>query len=343
MARIRTIKPSFFRHRELFDAEVQTGFRLQIAFAGLWTCADREGRFAWRPDELKLDCLPYDNVNFGDVLGALEQRGFINRYEVDGKVYGCIPSWKLHQYINQREANSDIPEPPPVKKMAARKRTETHVHIPRGVNIPAPLRKTIIARDRGKCVRCPATEDLTVDHIFPRSVGGTHAITNLRTLCRPCNSARPVQGDALIADLARDGLTFDDMHRLCMHVQAPLEGEGKGKEEDSVAKATGADAPLEPPTESDLVWGDGLRWLASSEGRPADALRSMLGRWCKVYGDGHVLAALSEARSTSPPIIGPVAWIEAHLKARNRDGNQHRRAQRGPSNGFVAAALEAAS
>jgi hypothetical protein len=73
MARIRTIKPAFFRHRVLFDLERTSGLPLRIAFAGLWTVADRAGRFRWRADELKLDCLPYDPVDFGDVLAALEQ------------------------------------------------------------------------------------------------------------------------------------------------------------------------------------------------------------------------------------------------------------------------------
>ncbi len=111
------------------------------------------------------------------------------------------------------------------------------------------------------------------------------------------------------------------------------------KEEDSVANATGADAP--PPTESDLVWGDGLTWLASAEGKAAGPLRSMVGRWCKVYGDGHVLAVLGEARSQSPPVIGPVAWIEAALKTRNRSygrANNHQPVR----NGFAAIAISAA-
>jgi hypothetical protein len=264
MARIRTIKPSFFRHHALFRLEQSSGFPMRVAFAGLWTCADREGRFRWVPEELKLDCTPHDTLDFGALLDALSDAGFIIKYEVDGVTYGAIPSFLEHQVINNREQPSALPAPNAKGTRAPRKAT-------RAPRVPGA---------------CPTP------------------------------------------------------------VKEPLEPlkrnmEGKGREEDSVAKATGADAPLEPLTESDLVWGDGLRWLASSEGRPADALRSMLGRWCKVYGDGHVLAALSEARSTSPPIIGPVAWIEAHLKARNRDGNQHRRAQRGPSNGFVAAALEA--
>lgn len=123
MARIRSIKPEFFRHAELYDLEANSGgLPIRVAFAGLWTAADREGRFKWSPRQLKLDCLPYDDTDFGLILDTLERGGFIRRYTVDGEVYGCIPSWAAHQVINMREAKSKIPEPPPCSA-----RTETHV------------------------------------------------------------------------------------------------------------------------------------------------------------------------------------------------------------------------
>lgn len=111
MARIRSIKPEFFRHRRLFLAEKETGLPLRVAFAGLWTCADREGRFRWEPEELKLDCLPYDDVDFGRVLDALCTRGFIVKYASQGREYGHIPSWAEHQIVNNRESSSKLPAP----------------------------------------------------------------------------------------------------------------------------------------------------------------------------------------------------------------------------------------
>lgn len=111
VARIRTIKPDFFRHEGLFALEQESGLPIRIAFAGLWTVADREGRFKWRPRELKLDCLPYDNIDFADVLTILAEAGYLGIYEVNGEFYGYIPSWSKHQCINMREAASTIPAP----------------------------------------------------------------------------------------------------------------------------------------------------------------------------------------------------------------------------------------
>lgn len=111
MARIRTIKPAFFRDYDLFILERESGLPVRVAFAGLWTAADREGLFTWTPRELKLDCLPHDDVNFSDVLDALERGGFIRRYEVSGRAYGCVRSWHKHQRPRNDEEASRLPAP----------------------------------------------------------------------------------------------------------------------------------------------------------------------------------------------------------------------------------------
>ena len=121
MARIRTVKPAFFRSHELYLAETaanknRTGkyLGIRLAFAGLLTAADREGRFKWVPEELKLDCLPYDNVDFNEVLAALEtgKSPFVVRYEHKDGLYGWIPGFKDHQRPHPAEAQSCLPEPP---------------------------------------------------------------------------------------------------------------------------------------------------------------------------------------------------------------------------------------
>ena len=111
MGRIRTIKPEFFRHEALFEAEKETGLPLRVAFAGLFTCADREGRFEWRPKQLKLDVLPWDECDFSRVLDALMTRQFIVKYTSEGREYGHIPSWRRHQALNNRERESELPDP----------------------------------------------------------------------------------------------------------------------------------------------------------------------------------------------------------------------------------------
>ena len=62
MARIRTVKPDLFRHEELLEAEHHFKLPLRLAFIGLFTTCDREVLFRWRPRQLKLDILPYDEI-----------------------------------------------------------------------------------------------------------------------------------------------------------------------------------------------------------------------------------------------------------------------------------------
>lgn len=119
MARIRTVKPELFRHERLYEAEKHYGLPLRLVFIGLFTVCDREGRFKWRPRELKLDILPYDEMDFSAALNALLETGFIKAYEVNEIVYGFIPSWNKHQVINNRERQSDLPEPEPPFIIAA--------------------------------------------------------------------------------------------------------------------------------------------------------------------------------------------------------------------------------
>jgi 5-methylcytosine-specific restriction endonuclease McrA len=52
------------------------------------------------------------------------------------------------------------------------------------------FRENIKARDGYMCVYCGSSENLTVDHIRPKSKGGGDTADNLVTACRPCNQAK---------------------------------------------------------------------------------------------------------------------------------------------------------
>ena len=133
MSRIRTVKPELFKHEDLFDAELASGLPLRLAFIGLFTVADCEGRFKWRPRTLKLEVLPHDLIDFAQVLNALEKAGFIQRYEVNGEAYGWIPSFTHHQRLQTKElaAGSSLPAPglqdkPGTNQERTQVRTGTH-------------------------------------------------------------------------------------------------------------------------------------------------------------------------------------------------------------------------
>lgn len=113
MPRIRSIKPEFFKHYDLYSVEKACNLPLRLAYAGLWTCADKEGRFQWKPPQLKLDVLPYDDVDFEEILNILWKNAWIIKYDFEDKFYGYIPTFKEHQRISGKEAQTEskLPEP----------------------------------------------------------------------------------------------------------------------------------------------------------------------------------------------------------------------------------------
>lgn len=57
-------------------------------------------------------------------------------------------------------------------------------------NISASVRRAVQERDRYRCVKCGSHEALRIDHIHPWSRGGSNDVSNLQTLCHPCNQAK---------------------------------------------------------------------------------------------------------------------------------------------------------
>lgn len=111
MARIRSLKPSFFTDSELAGWPPLH----RLAFQGLWVHADREGRLEDKPRELKVKILPFDECDLEAVLTDLARPrefgpGFIVRYRVGGKRYIAVTGWK-HQKPHPKEPKSDIPGP----------------------------------------------------------------------------------------------------------------------------------------------------------------------------------------------------------------------------------------
>lgn len=103
MARIRTIKPEFFRHEKL----QALGPIPMLVFAGLWTQCDKAGNFQWRPAQLKLDILPFIDFDIGSTLEVLRKSGEVLQYfGDDSKEYGHIPTFTQHQRFFGSEIKS---------------------------------------------------------------------------------------------------------------------------------------------------------------------------------------------------------------------------------------------
>jgi hypothetical protein len=109
MGRIRTVKPELLIHEKLQDLEVCMKLPVIVVFIGLLTQADREGRFRWKPRVLKLAILPFMSFDMETAMNGLHYAGFVLKYEIDGEVYGSIPTFSEHQFVNAHEKQSDLP------------------------------------------------------------------------------------------------------------------------------------------------------------------------------------------------------------------------------------------
>jgi hypothetical protein len=110
MARIRTIKPGFFRSEDVAALPL----RARLLWVGLWTQCDDQGRTKDNPKLIKADVWPLDPVTLADIeedLITLAAHGRIVRYEVDGRRYLEVVNWGDHQSIN-RPTPSKLPPPP---------------------------------------------------------------------------------------------------------------------------------------------------------------------------------------------------------------------------------------
>lgn len=174
MARARNIKPSFFTNEKLAECEPLA----RLLFTGLWCIADREGRLNDIPIRIKAQVLPYDNCDCNDLLAQLTDKKLIIRYSLDDDKFIQIISFTKHQQPHYKEVASVIPSPPNWNDSGKT-----------AGGVTESVRIKILERD-GQCMQCQSKEDLTLDHIIPRSLGGSHDESNLQTLCRKCNSSK---------------------------------------------------------------------------------------------------------------------------------------------------------
>ena len=65
--------------------------------------------------------------------------------------------------------------------------------------VPGDVRYRVLAAAKGRCALCGATSRerrIEVDHVVPRSKGGSNDITNLQALCDECNRGKSNKDDA---------------------------------------------------------------------------------------------------------------------------------------------------
>jgi 5-methylcytosine-specific restriction endonuclease McrA len=89
--------------------------------------------------------------------------------------------WELHS------ENASITRPVVIRLVS-------YVHVPRSAHRRKITRRAVFARDGWTCQYCGSRSNLTVDHVIPRSKGGSSSWDNIVASCAPCNRRK---GDRL--------------------------------------------------------------------------------------------------------------------------------------------------
>lgn len=104
MARIRTIKPEFWKNEILGEKGSDT----QLLFIGLWNLCDRRGFLEYRPKRIKAELFPYREFDIEGILQTLLP-DFVRFITFEGKQYIHVINFNKHQVINIKESESTIP------------------------------------------------------------------------------------------------------------------------------------------------------------------------------------------------------------------------------------------
>ena len=94
--------------------------------------------------------------------------------------------WELHS------ESSTLARPVVIRLMS-------YVNVPRDAHRRKITRRAVFARDSWTCQYCGSRSNLTVDHVIPRSKGGSSSWENIVASCAPCNRRKgdrtPVQAN----------------------------------------------------------------------------------------------------------------------------------------------------
>ena len=93
MSRIRSVHPGLFTD----EAFVSLSSDAQILFIGLWTEADDQGVFEWKPLTLRMRLRPTKDGPIEPLLSELTAANCVKLYEIDGRKLGAIRNFRKFQ------------------------------------------------------------------------------------------------------------------------------------------------------------------------------------------------------------------------------------------------------
>lgn len=189
MARKAFISSDMAHDEKLFDVAQESSLAALI-FPMLITYFDDWGRAEGNPFKIKASVFP--NIPIVTVeliknsLFLFEKYGLIILYEIGGIKYIAMPSF-MDLQSKYALRPSRHPDPPPTSETAILYISDCYSRRVKENAVWLKHRLFVYERDGRECVYCGSNEKLSIDHVFPRSRGGTDDPQNLVTACMKCN------------------------------------------------------------------------------------------------------------------------------------------------------------
>lgn len=228
MARIRSVHPGLFTDEAFMSASPMA----RLLMIGLWTEADDNGIFEWKPVVIKARIFPADACDAASLLEEICSLGSVKRFEIANKPYGAIKNFCKFQRpkspTTQWETTDEI-------------NTYIGLHF-REDDPTTALRKRLFDKSNGACTYCSTAitvaskrfNSMEIDHDIPRSRGGTDDETNLVASCRACNRQKGTRtGTEYKCDIARPIATKNATSEVASQME-----DGGWKEKKEVSEAS---------------------------------------------------------------------------------------------------------
>ncbi len=188
MARIRSIHPGLFTD----EAFISASMAARIMMMGLWTEADDNGIFEWKPVRYKMRIFPGDNVNAGELLDELQKLDVIMKFDVDGRSFGAVRNFCKWQ--RPKSPQEIYPITDEIRKYVRAVTPDEGGKPERGT----ALGRMLCEKQHGRCFYCETEitfyrkkpNSLQIDHKIPLSRGGSDDVENIVASCRQCNSLK---------------------------------------------------------------------------------------------------------------------------------------------------------
>lgn len=167
------------------------------------------------------------------------------------------------------------------------------------------LRAAVFSKTGGVCwhCKCALPGRWEIDHLVPRSKGGSGRFYNLVPSCVRCNQDK---SDTMPDDWA-------DIQSSLSYSPSRRRGEDLG---DGSSSASATAVNSEPngsggkPPDRDWLFSVGLGMLAEA-GQPEKQARRIIGMWCSKHGDDNTLSAMQDVAKRRP--ADPIAAVQAKL------------------------------